>query len=411
MQRPRSRSPTEVTKLDDLRSGVTVRLCGLKGAAHLNGMTGVCKDWDATAGRWIVSLDSGEEKSLKPDNLSIEPGEECEDNPACSDYEVEDERDDFQRMASDLESGFVCCDGLTSAREALEKKEMRLEFGGVNDADERARCLDLVCELMTASERKLRGVSFAACALTADDIRKLAAALREASGLELTALGISKNPGVEQEAWRELFEAVPRKVMWLDFGDNQLSDSDIEPLIAGLEGRDDLDKLYLDGNRLKDVVKLCAVLPNTGITNLDLGDNDVDDGGAQDIAAVLPQTVVTNLVLGSNPITEEGINSIFTLLPRSSLDVLYLDNTGVTDECLRGLSALLSDCSLSELHMDNTRISDAGVRALLPHLADAELTYIDISGNNISEETTKMLAESVSQQAIDVELEEGTVEE
>lgn len=306
--------------------------------------------------------------------------------------------EDCARMASDQESGFVCCDSLARAQAALEKKETRLEFGGVTDADERARCIDLVCELLVAFTRQLRGLSFAACGLSAEHLRRLAAALRDGSGRQLTALGVSKNPGVEHAAWLELFEAVPRKVTWLDFGDNQLTDADIAPLIAGLEGREELDKLYLDGNRLRDLSKLCTALPDTGVTNLDLGDNAVDDAGLQDVAVALPQTVVTILVLGSNPISKDGINTLFELLPRSSLDTLYLDSTGVNDDCLQVLAGVLSDSKLTELHMDNTKISDEGVRALLPHIGPSELTYIDVSGNNISDETTKMLESSVSLQ-------------
>lgn len=393
-ERVRSRSPTGAqVSSAELFSGASVRLCGLKGAAHLNGMTGTCGDFDSAKERWIVRIENGEQKSLKAENLEVEVRPEG-DKEAMS----EDAAEDCARMASDQESGFVHCDSLASAKAFLEKKESRLEFGGVNDSDERARCLDLVCELLAASERKLRGLSFAACGLTAPELRRLAGALKEGSGPQLAAFGISKNPGVEQGAWLELFEAVPRKVMWLDFGDNQLSDADIAPLIAGLEGREELDKLYIDGNRLRDLSKLCVALPDTGITNLDLGDNALDDAALQDLAVVLLQTVVTILVLGTNPISKDGVSALFEMLPRSSLDTLYLDNTAVDDDCLQVLGGVLSESKLTELHIDSTKITDEGVRALLPHLASTELTYIDISGNNISDETTTMLESTVSLQ-------------
>lgn len=52
-----------------ISQGSAVRLWGLKSAAHLNGFTGTCEEWDGAASRWIVRLQSGERKSLKPDNL------------------------------------------------------------------------------------------------------------------------------------------------------------------------------------------------------------------------------------------------------------------------------------------------------------------------------------------------------
>merc|ERR1712194_102291 len=38
-------------------------------AAHLNGLEGTCGEWDGAKGRWTVKLTSGEDKSIKQDNL------------------------------------------------------------------------------------------------------------------------------------------------------------------------------------------------------------------------------------------------------------------------------------------------------------------------------------------------------
>lgn len=380
----------------DLRKGSGVRLGGLKGAAHLNGMAGVCGDWDDAAGRWIVRLENGEQKSLKPENLTVE--EDMSDDTVSN-----------LRMAADEESGFVSCCSSEAARQALASDQQRLEFCGIADAEERSRCVDLVIELLAAATgRKLQGISFVSCGLTAADFRRIAGALRSGVGPQVLAFGIVKNLGVELAAWRELFEALPPKVMWLDFGDNKLTDDAVAPLIKGLEGRDDLDKLFLDGNCLRSVSSLCDALPETGVTQLDLGDNDIDDAGAKKIAVLLPISVITILVVGSNPFTADGVKALFLILPRCSLDTLYLDNTGVDDECLQELAGVLKDASLTELHLDSTKITDAGVRAILPHLGESELTYFDISGNNVSEETTELLASSVSMQRdgeVEVELE------
>merc|ERR1719482_1445470 len=100
----------------------------------------------------------------------------------------------------------------------------------ISSRTELDECLGLVEELLTgpnSSTRPLRGLSFASCNLTADDFRRLCAALNYEAGKKLGAFGISKNAGVEQAAWHELFAAVPEAALWFDFGDNQLSDADL----------------------------------------------------------------------------------------------------------------------------------------------------------------------------------------
>eukprot|EP00928_Gymnodinium_smaydae_P072980 TRINITY_DN56257_c0_g1_i1.p1 TRINITY_DN56257_c0_g1~~TRINITY_DN56257_c0_g1_i1.p1 ORF type:complete len:204 (+),score=51.82 TRINITY_DN56257_c0_g1_i1:161-772(+) len=54
----------------------TVRLRGLQGAAHLNGLLALCKGFDEQKGRWLVELEGGDEKAVKNDNIltTVEPG-------------------------------------------------------------------------------------------------------------------------------------------------------------------------------------------------------------------------------------------------------------------------------------------------------------------------------------------------
>eukprot|EP00928_Gymnodinium_smaydae_P015083 TRINITY_DN1552_c0_g1_i1.p1 TRINITY_DN1552_c0_g1~~TRINITY_DN1552_c0_g1_i1.p1 ORF type:complete len:501 (+),score=132.93 TRINITY_DN1552_c0_g1_i1:1158-2660(+) len=52
-----------------LAPGARVRIQGMTGATHLNGQTAVCASWDAAKERWLVRLDSGEEKLVRPANL------------------------------------------------------------------------------------------------------------------------------------------------------------------------------------------------------------------------------------------------------------------------------------------------------------------------------------------------------
>lgn len=53
-----------------LQPGATVMICGLKTAPQLNGLAAVCKEWDKARERWLVRLKCGEDKLLKPENLT-----------------------------------------------------------------------------------------------------------------------------------------------------------------------------------------------------------------------------------------------------------------------------------------------------------------------------------------------------
>lgn len=51
--------------------GSKVQLHGLQGAPELNGVLGACEEWDDGKTRWMVRLESGEVRSVKPENLTV----------------------------------------------------------------------------------------------------------------------------------------------------------------------------------------------------------------------------------------------------------------------------------------------------------------------------------------------------
>lgn len=52
-----------------LRKGVAVQVVGL--TPDMNGMRGTCEAWDDDSGRWEVTLSNGSWRALKPENLEI----------------------------------------------------------------------------------------------------------------------------------------------------------------------------------------------------------------------------------------------------------------------------------------------------------------------------------------------------
>jgi len=49
---------------------MAVRVCGLKSSPELNGVLGLCHQWDAEGSRWIVRFESGKLKKFRPQNLA-----------------------------------------------------------------------------------------------------------------------------------------------------------------------------------------------------------------------------------------------------------------------------------------------------------------------------------------------------
>lgn len=58
------------------RTGFTVRLVGLEAASELNGTTGLCVRWEKLRDRWLVRIEGGSEKLLRGENLEV-----CDSEP------------------------------------------------------------------------------------------------------------------------------------------------------------------------------------------------------------------------------------------------------------------------------------------------------------------------------------------
>lgn len=84
---PPSKSP--------ILAGVSVRLQGLKGAAHLNGKTGTVLQWQGSAtdpvGRWQIKIDgmSGETKAFKAENLLVQDASNATNAPPVASVAAE----------------------------------------------------------------------------------------------------------------------------------------------------------------------------------------------------------------------------------------------------------------------------------------------------------------------------------
>eukprot|EP00927_Polykrikos_kofoidii_P034750 TRINITY_DN29409_c0_g1_i1.p1 TRINITY_DN29409_c0_g1~~TRINITY_DN29409_c0_g1_i1.p1 ORF type:complete len:604 (+),score=130.76 TRINITY_DN29409_c0_g1_i1:39-1850(+) len=260
------------------------------------------------------------------------------------------------------------------------------------------------CTRSSDTWSSLRGLSLSGCRLNADGLASLAGSLPP----NLTALGVSGNPGVATEAWQALWQALPAGVEELDLGLNRLEDKALtalcEDFLVPLGAQ--LAELRLDGNHFRSLEPLAVAfeeaLPRLAV--LDLSCNMVDDPGLTPLAEQLhgPRSLrflrlSGNELIGTEVGDGHGVAVLFAALPRAkSLQVLELDSTGVDDAGLEALQLYLTDGgSLKELHLERTQITDAGLHALMV-AGGCALEKLYMGEGAVSQESLAALAELVA---------------
>ncbi|MBI2967324.1 MAG: 50S ribosome-binding GTPase, partial [Bacteroidetes bacterium] len=110
----------------------------------------------------------------------------------------------------------------------------------------------------------------------------------------------------------------------------------------------------------------------TGLTSLDISDNEIGDKGAESISAL---TGLTSLNISGNKIGEKGAESISALTGLTSLNIWYNEIGEKGAESISALSGLTS------LDISDNEIGEKGAESIS---ALSGLTSLDISGNKIN---------------------------
>src|SRR5882672_2263328 len=135
--------------------------------------------------------------------------------------------------------------------------------------------------------------------------------------------------------------------------------------------------LDLSGLGLTEIpLELCVL---TGLTSLNLWDNEIGDDGARALAAL---TGLTSLNLWDNEIGDDGARALAALTGLTSLNLW--DNE-IGDDGARALAALTG---LTSLNLRGNQIGADGARALA---ALTGLTSLDLSSNQISDDGARAL--------------------
>ncbi|XP_030646345.1 NACHT, LRR and PYD domains-containing protein 12-like [Chanos chanos] len=193
----------------------------------------------------------------------------------------------------------------------------------------------------------------------------------------------------------------------IDLSNNDLQDSGVKVLSTGLQNpRCKMEKLCLERCNLteKSCIALVSVLSSksSSMRELDLRDNNLQDSGVKLLSAGLenPHCKLQRLWLCKCRITEEGCAALASALssnPHSHMRYLNLSENKPGNAGVKLLSALVTDphCKLEKLELADCSVTEEGYAALASALRSnpSHLRELDLRGNDPGDSGVKLFTD------------------
>lgn len=185
----------------------------------------------------------------------------------------------------------------------------------------------------------------------------------------LNTLAIVDCSGPSAQSWSALWPQLPPGLSDLDLSGNELGDHAVDALCGALRGHGRLPRrLVLRNNRCKNIEGLCGLAAISGLEELDLSGNILNNKSAVQLSEVLPSSASTlwRLILSNNRrLSSAGLSLLGGVLPRSKLRHLALDGTSLCDEGAEAFASVLPNCCVNHIQIEAAMVSDRGIQRLL----------------------------------------------
>jgi len=210
------------------------------------------------------------------------------------------------------------------------------------------------------------------------------------------------------------------KLLDLKLHGNEIDEKGAEKLSFGLELNTTLRKIKINGeipidkfrdgtkevdlslkgyNNVDAIIIATFLSSNSIMTNLDLSQNKIADGGAKQIAEkVKHNTTLTQLELSQNVITDEGVKVIAEALKKNHvIKILGLHLNEIQDEGAIAIgNALEVNKGLRMLWLDSNQISDKGMVGICKGLKkNCYLSVLNLQHNRIANEGASAFADVI----------------
>jgi hypothetical protein len=155
--------------------------------------------------------------------------------------------------------------------------------------------------------------------------------------------------------------------------------------------------LYLGQNNIGDAgaIELAKALPETQMHTLDLSNNKIEATGASELARALLSTQVYTLNLGGNELGNAGAIELAKALPGTQVHTLDLGHNRIGDAGAIELAKALPNTQVHTLDLGWNQIGDAGVIELAKALPNTQVHTLDLNRNKIGDAGVIELAKSL----------------